>query len=112
MAAIVPSTTTAIPAPRRIPVFFFMPQRWRVPLAGPWERSQRALLGTLVRLPCAARPAVRAAALWLAFVAVHLWLSVAVLTGPHAPLNDVSTVYRDWIAAGAAGSGWVGLQHV
>lgn len=63
-------------------------------------------------MPFADRPAVRAAALWLGFVAVHLWLSVAVLTGPHTPLNDVSTVYRDWIAAGTAGTGWVGLQHV
>ncbi|WP_286343957.1 glycosyltransferase 87 family protein [Frondihabitans sucicola] len=63
-------------------------------------------------MPFARSTVVRAAALWLAFVVVHLWLSVAVLHGPHTPLNDVSTVYRDWIFDGAHGLGWVGLDRV
>lgn len=50
------------------------------------------------------------AALWIGFVAVHLWLSYTVLNGPHTPLNDVSTVYRDWMLDGARGLGWVGLD--
>lgn len=53
-----------------------------------------------------------AVALWAAFAVVHLWLSYAVLNGPHTPLNDVATVYRDWIFAGTHGLGWVGLERV
>lgn len=48
--------------------------------------------------------------LWVTFLAVHAWLSVAVWNGPHTPLNDVSTVYRDWILRGSLGDGWVGVD--
>lgn len=59
------------------------------------------------------RPSVmRAALLWLAFLLVHGALSVAALTGPHTPLNDVTTVYRDWIMQGVHGGGWVGIDDV
>lgn len=58
------------------------------------------------------RSVVRAGALWAGFAVVHLWLAWAVLHGPHTPLNDVSTVYREWIVAGSRGLGWVGLQRV
>lgn len=54
--------------------------------------------------------ALRTAALWLAFAAVHAWLWVAVFIAPHTPLNDVSTVYRDWVLRGEQGLGWVGID--
>jgi len=56
--------------------------------------------------------ATRAAPLWIGFVFVHLWLCFWNFKGPHIPLNDVTTVYHDWIFAGEHGLGWVGLQHV
>ena len=35
--------------------------------------------------------------LWLAFLAVHLWLGFLNLYGPGYPLGDVSSVYKFWI---------------
>lgn len=55
---------------------------------------------------------VRVAALWAVFVVVHAWLWIAVLIGPHTPLNDVTGVYRVWVQNGQAGLGWVGLNEV
>ncbi|MCU1528882.1 MAG: hypothetical protein JWP75_2645, partial [Frondihabitans sp.] len=58
------------------------------------------------------RPIWRApAVLWGAFLLVHVILSIVVLTGPHTPLNDVSTVYRNWILEGTQGFGWVGIDE-
>jgi hypothetical protein len=55
--------------------------------------------------------ALRTAALWLAFAAVHAWLWVALFIAPHTPLNDVTTVYRDWVQQGEQGFGWVGIDR-
>jgi hypothetical protein len=64
------------------------------------------------RVP-AARPAwLSVALIWGAFVVTHVALSIAVLHGPHTPLNDVSTVYRNWMEQGVGGFGWVGLDRV
>ena len=52
------------------------------------------------------RPALRhpLAALWSAFVFVHLLLIVLALYGPGYPLGDVEAVYRRWAENAAAGS--------
>ncbi|ARC57252.1 hypothetical protein AS850_09205 [Frondihabitans sp. 762G35] len=52
------------------------------------------------------------ASLWLAFVVVHAGLSTAALVGAHTPLNDVTTVYHDWMLEGVRGEGWVGIDRV
>ena len=53
-----------------------------------------------------ARPALRhpLAALWSAFVLVHLLLITLALFGPGYPLGDVEVVYRGWAEDAAAGN--------
>jgi hypothetical protein len=85
---------------------------WAGRACGACQECWAGWAGTLGRMSFARRAPVRVAGLWLGFVVVHLWLSIAVLYGPHTPLNDVSTVYRDWIFAGTHGYGWVGLDRV
>ncbi|MDO9397432.1 MAG: glycosyltransferase 87 family protein [Herbiconiux sp.] len=54
----------------------------------------------LTRLPrLAAAPVV----LWIAFVAVHLWLGYDGLTHPNLPFGDVTLVYRPWVEQSLGG---------
>ncbi|AMM21222.1 hypothetical protein AX769_15115 [Frondihabitans sp. PAMC 28766] len=54
---------------------------------------------------------LRTAALWLAFAVVHAWLWTTSFTGPNTPLNDVTTVYHNWVQEGTHGLGWVGVDQ-
>ena len=49
-------------------------------------------------------------ALWAAFLALHAWLALLLWAGPLQPFNDVTVIYRDWVAAGLRANEWVGLQ--
>jgi len=50
--------------------------------------------------------------LWVAFVAVHLWLGMLCLFGPGYPLGDVTVVYRLWVDQIVLGDYWVGIDGV
>lgn len=50
------------------------------------------------------------AALWLAFVLVHLWLGLVNLYGPGLPLGDVTIVYKFWTDQIYLAGFWVGIQ--
>jgi len=49
-------------------------------------------------------------ALWLVFLALHAWLAVLLWAGPLQPFNDVTVIYRDWVADGLRANEWVGVQ--
>ncbi len=48
---------------------------------------------------------------WIAFVAVHLWLGLLNLFAPGLPLGDVQFVYTFWIDQARSGV-WVGIDTV
>ncbi|MGX5681381.1 glycosyltransferase family 87 protein [Schumannella luteola] len=48
--------------------------------------------------------------LWVAFVAVHLYLGLLALYAPGLPLGDVTLVYRFWIEQALGGGLWVGID--
>jgi hypothetical protein len=50
--------------------------------------------------------------LWIAFVAVHLWLGMLCLFGPGYPLGDVTVVYQRWVDQIVLGDYWVGIDGV
>jgi len=52
------------------------------------------------------------ALLWLAFVAVHVWLGMMCLFGPGFPLGDVTVVYRRWVDQIVLVDFWVGIDTV
>jgi len=49
-------------------------------------------------------------ALWVAFVVVHVIVSMGVLYAPHTPLNDVTGVYLGWMTEALAGGPIVGID--
>ncbi len=48
---------------------------------------------------------------WLAFVAVHLWLGLLNLYAPGQPLGDVANVYPYWLQLGFVSGHWVGISE-
>ncbi|TBN58485.1 DUF2029 domain-containing protein [Glaciihabitans arcticus] len=51
-------------------------------------------------------------ALWIAFVAVHVWLGLVNLLGPGLPLGDVTITYRFWTDQAFSHDYWVGIDSV
>ena len=49
---------------------------------------------------------------WVAFVAVHLWLGLLNLFAPGLPLGDVTIVYKFWMDQATIADHWVGIDTV
>jgi len=50
--------------------------------------------------------------LWIAFIAVHVWLGGLNLYGPGFPLGDVTLVYKQWVDQIVLDDFWVGIDTV
>ena len=48
--------------------------------------------------------------LWIAFIAVHVWLGMLNLYGPGFPLGDVTLVYKQWVDQIVLDDFWVGID--
>lgn len=51
-------------------------------------------------------------AVWVAFVAAHLWLGMLGLYAPGLPLGDVTLVYKFWMDQALVSNFWVGIDSV
>lgn len=49
---------------------------------------------------------------WVAFIAVHLWLGLLNLYAPGLPLGDVTIVYKFWMDQAIVAHFWVGIDSV
>lgn len=49
-------------------------------------------------------------ALWVVFLAVHVWLAFLCWDAPLQPFNDVTQIYREWVEDGLRNHEWVGFQ--
>jgi hypothetical protein len=66
-------------------------------------RSVPAVLRVIVSRPIT---------VWVAFIAVHLWLGLLNLYAPGFPLGDVTLVYKFWTDQALSADFWVGIDSM